>query len=318
MRKANIKRCADFPLRIICILFFVQLCFASCKNDEEKDEEKQETVKDNDKHSNIRTFTVNGVSFQLVKVEGGSFIMGSQNKNPEAPGYYPDPFSSEMPTHEVKVSSFYIGETEVTQALWLAVTNNHSYDPWWKIYGKGDLIPVNWCKWDDIKDIFLPALNDSLHNSGQLLPDEEIDLPTEAQWEFAAKGGNKTKSFLYSGSDDANEVGWIAPIEDNNDMNKKYVCKEVAQKKKNELGLYDMTGNASEWVRDKFAYYTGAYMIDPICGDSTKGLTRDMRVIKGGSIELQYYGCRNAYRTGDDHDEQWRYAGFRLGMDIKH
>lgn len=314
MKKIGINRWMNFPWEVICILFTLQFCVLSCKDDDDegKDGDKQENVSDN-----IRTFSVNGVSFRLIRVEGGSFVMGSQRTNPDAPGYYADPFDSEMPTHKVKLSSYYIGETEVTQALWYAVTNNHSYDMWWKTYGMGDQIPVNWCTWDGIKEIFLPALNDSLHNSGQLSPNETIDLPTEAQWEFAAKGGNKSKSFLYSGSNDANEVGWIAPIEDNNDMNKKYVCHEVAQKKMNEIGLYDMTGNASEWVRDKFAYYTGADLIDPISGDSTKGVYRDMRVIKGGSIELQYYGCRNAYRTGTEHDQNWRYAGFRLGIDLK-
>ena len=138
------------------------------------------------------TFTVNGVSFTMKLVEGGTFMMGSEEND------------NEKPVHEVTLSAYYMGETEVTQALWMAVMGSEPTDNYggWKEgerMGKGDNIPAYKMSWNDCQE-FCEKLNK--------LTGKNFRLPTEAEWEFAARGGNKSHGYRYAGSNNFNEVAW--------------------------------------------------------------------------------------------------------------
>lgn len=143
-----------------------------------------------------RSFTVKDVKFNMISVEGGTFTMGAtpEQQNPD---------SDEKPTHRVTLSSYYIGETEVTQALWQAVMGSTpTYNGSWEsIYGKGDNYPAYRISWNDCQD-FVRKLN--------TLTGERFRLPTEAEWEFAARGGNKSRGYQYSGSNTLGDVAWYA------------------------------------------------------------------------------------------------------------
>lgn len=168
-----------------------------------------------DATSQVKTFTVNGVSFKMMPVQGGTFTMGATDEQSDAQ-------SNEKPAHEVTLSSFYMGETEVTQELWLAVmgTNPSSFT--------GDLLrPVERVSWNDCQ-AFITQLN--------ALTGQQFRLPTEAEWEFAARGGNLSHGFQYSGNNDIDMVAWYY----GNSGNQTH---PVASKQANELGLYDMSGN---------------------------------------------------------------------------
>ena len=161
-----------------------------------------------------KTFTVNGVSFNLVYVAGGTFQMGSNV------GDY-----DEKPVHSVTLSDYYIGQTEVTQELWQAVMGSNPSD------FKGAKNPVNNVSWNDCQE-FIIKLN--------RLTGGRFRLPTEAEWEYAARGGNKSRGYIFSGSDYLGSVAWY---EDNSGDE----VHPIGSKSANELGLYDMSGNVFEW-----------------------------------------------------------------------
>ena len=175
----------------------------------------------------VRTVSVGGVSFNMVKVEGGTFQMGSPDGR--------DTF----PVHEVTLDTFFIGETEVTQDLWNFVMDSNPS------HFHGDRLPVESATLADCH-AFIEKLNAA---TGL-----RFRLPTEAEWEFAARGGVKSKGYAYAGSDDPDEVAWY----DNADR-----PQPVAQKKPNELGLYDMSGNVCEWCDDIYEAYTDAPQVNP-------------------------------------------------------
>lgn len=178
----------------------------------------------------VDTFTVNGVSFKMITVEGGTFTMGASDDDEEA--YY-----NEKPAHEVTLSSYSIGETEVTQALWLAVMGSNPSR------FTGDLTrPVECVSWNDCQ-AFIIKLNQ--------LTGKTFRLPTEAEWEIAARGGNESMGYKYAGGNDINEVAWYR----GNSSSKTH---PVATKAPNELGLYDMSGNVFEWCSDWYDSYTDA------------------------------------------------------------
>ena len=158
----------------------------------------------------------------MVAVEGGTFTMGA---TPEQGSYYN---KSERPTHQVTVSSFWIGKTEVTQELWIALMgSNPSY------FHSSNLQPVEHVSWNDCQE-FITKLNEATGKT--------FRLPTEAEWEFAARGGNKSQGYKFSGSDNDDDVAWY----DSNSGGKTH---PVASKAPNELGIYDMSGNLFEWCR---------------------------------------------------------------------
>lgn len=210
-----------------------------------------------------RTFNVGGVEFTMVYVEGGTFMMGSNDADAD---------DDEKPVHQVTLSDYYIGETEVTQALWKAVmgSNPSSF--------KGDNLPVEEVSWYDCQD-FIGRLNQ--------ITSENFSLPTEAQWEFAARGGNYSKGYKYSGSNNPDAVAWYG---DNAYYVQDYGTRPVATKQPNELGIYDMSGNVWEWCSDWYGDYSSAAVTDPV-GPSSGSI----RVYRGGSwlSFATYFHCTN-------------------------
>lgn len=188
-----------------------------------------------------RDFTVNGVTFRMIYVKGGSYYRGAQTTDPTAPGYVTDSLrgTSEQPVYNVNISDFYMQETECTQALWLALFPTYAW------FGtKGDNKPVNGQMYSEML-VFIDSLNSYLHANNQIAADEKFTIPTESQWEWAARGGVKSQGYRFAGSNDVAEVAWY-------NKNSGYTLHDVKQLKPNELGLYDMSGNALEACSDNF------------------------------------------------------------------
>ena len=236
-------------------------------------EEGQDDVDDN---AEVREYTVGGVTFRMIRVEAGTFWMGSTTGN-----------SNEQPVHSVTLSAdYYIGETEVTQELWTAVMgNNPSY------FTSDSKLPVECVSWNDCKT-FITKLN--------ALTGTDFRLPTEAEWEFAARGGNKSKGYTYSGSNAIGDVAWYA----SNSKNKTHVVKT---KTPNELGIYDMSGNVWEWCSDWIGNYSSAAVTDPQGPSSGSD-----RIIRGGSRDFNATYCRSAHRSKAAPTEAGSNAGLRL------
>ena len=232
----------------------------------------------------ILTFTVNGVSFKMVKVEGGTFTMGATAEQEK------DADDDEYPAHQVTLSDYYIGQTEVTQALWKAVMGSNPS------YSKGDNLPVEWVSWVDCQT-FIEKLNSMLSNE---LGGKRFALPTEAQWEFAARGGNKSKGYTYSGSNNLDDVAWYSDNSGN-------YTHPVAQKQPNELGLYDMSGNVLEWCQDWYGRYSSNAQTNPQGPASGKN-----RLLRGGSWYDNAKNCRVSFRIGSASDFHSINLGFRL------
>ena len=184
-----------------------------------------------------KEYSVNGVSFKMIYVEGGSFLMGS-----DGGGY------GESPVHKVTLDSYYMGELEVSQALWEAVMGRNSSDT------QLATLPVVWVTWNDCQE-FVGRLNE--------LTGCKFLLPTEAQWEFAARGGRHSKNYSYAGGNELEDVAWCI----DNSGNKTH---SVGKKQPNELGLYDMSGNVWEWCQDWFV--SSYYSSSPEC--NLQGLDR--------------------------------------------
>ena len=210
---------------------------------------------------NIREFTVNGVSFQMVEVRGGTFTMGATSEQ--------DATDWEKPAHKVTLSDYYIGKTEVTQALWEAVMGNNPS------YFQGKSLPVENISWNDCK-AFISKLN--------ALTGKDFRMPTEAEWEYAARGGSKSRGYKYSGSNTLGDVAWYY---DNSDLK----THEVGTKSPNELGLYDMNGNVWEWCSDWYGDYSSASQTNPKGPDSGTG-----RVRRGGSWGSVAWSCHCSSR----------------------
>lgn len=240
------------------------------------------------------TFTVNGVSFTMVNVEGGTFMMGA---TPEQIEYASD---NEYPVHKVKLSSYSIGETEVTQALWQAVMgNNPSYFTPSNGYTENLNRPVDSVSWNDCQQ-FIYKLNQ--------MTGRHFRLPTEAEWEFAARGGNKSRGYVFAGSDEIDDVGWSY---------KKYEelsTHSVASKQPNELGLYDMSGNVSEWCQDWYDSYSGTTQTNP-----TGPSSGSFNVFRGGNYCSLVLAChisaRNVLGVNDFSYYFYNGRGLRLAFD---
>ena len=230
---------------------------------------------------NVLPITVNGVSFNMIKVDGGTFTMGAtyEQKNP---------YDDEKPTHQVTLSSYYIGETEVTQALWKAVMGNN---PSWF---KGDNLPVENVSWEDCQT-FIGKLNG--------LTGKSFRLPTEAEWEYAARGGNRSNHTQYSGGSMIDDVAWY----EGNSGGKTH---SVKTKKPNELGLYDMSGNVLEWCQDWYGYYGSNAQTNPTGGPGSGSY----RVRRGGCWGSFERYCRSSFRRNYSPGYRSYYLGFRLAL----
>ena len=226
----------------------------------------------------------------MVLVEGGSFMMGnnivkSEDMNEDEERSLDDA----TPVHKVTLSPFYIGKYEVTQLEWEAVMGNNPS------YFKGQNRPVEQVTWYHCIE-FIDKLNK--------LTRMKFRLPTEAEWEFAARGGNKSHGFKYPGSNHALEVAWYDPT---NAIMSKETTHDVGLKKCNELGLYDMGGNVSEWCSDRYGPYSDEAQENPNGPQSG-----DMRVLRGGVFYSDESGCITCSRNYRRPDWPERMMGLRL------
>jgi sulfatase modifying factor 1 len=230
------------------------------------------------------------ISFKMVKVERGAFDMGGESWN----------LGDSLPVHRVELSEYWMGIHPVTQELWEAVMGAGKNESFFK----GKQRPVDSISWDDANNNFLPALNELSHNnrpSGTI-----FQLPTEAQWEYAARGGGMNTGFLYSGSNKLDEVGWY-------DENSHRETKPVGLKLPNELGLYDMSCNVWEWCRDWYAgdYYKKCKQRGVVKDPGGPG-EGDFRVLRGGSWSNDPQNCRVSTRGSTPPRYRLSSAGFRL------
>ena len=220
-----------------------------------------------------------GISIDMVRVEAGTFTMGAtaEMKNTE---------DSEKPTHRVTLTNdYYIGKYEVTQALWQAVMGD---DP---SYFKGDNLPVEAVTWDDCQE-FIGKLN--------RITGKTFRLPTEAEWEYAARGGNKSRGYQYSGSNNPSNVAWY----DDNSGDKTHA---VGTKQPNELGIYDMSGNVWEWCQDWYETYSSSSQVNPTGANSGS-----CRVVRGVSWYNNARNCRLSLRGSNTPDFRSSNLGLRL------
>ena len=221
---------------------------------------------------------VNGVTYKMISVAGGTYAMGATSEMHM--GDY-----DETPTHQVTVSGFSIGQTEVTQALWKEVMGNNPS------CFKGDNLPVESVSWDDCM-IVISKLNN--------LTGKNFRLPTEAEWEFAARGGNNSNHTRYSGSGNISDVAW----HNDNSGDKTH---PVAMKQANELGIYDMSGNVWEWCSDWYGDYSSSAQSNPIGASSGTS-----RVFRGGSWVFNAWNCRSSRRYNSYPDATDYGLGLRL------
>ncbi len=234
-----------------------------------------------------QTYTVNGVTFKMIAVEGGTFWMGSADDDSEAR-------DNEKPRHQVTLSSFSIGETEVTQELWQAVMGSNPS------YFKGNKLPVERVSWNDCQT-FITKLNQ--------LTGKTFRLPTEAEWEYAARGGNQSKGYTYSGSNTIGDVAWYwYNIPSQSSGTTGYGTQPVATKAPNELGIYDMSGNVWEWCQD---WWNGSYSSGSQT-NPTGPSSGAVRVNRGGSWTDN--AARVAYRSCNLPTSTDYNLGFRLAL----
>lgn len=273
------------------------------------------------------TITANGVSFKMVRVQGGTFTMGATSEQGS------DAFDDEKPAHKVTLSDYYIGETEVTQALWKAVMGSNpseftpaeadasrgSYDDFvanakllnakkpgtvriptrneWNaamVTTKGSLQkPVENVNWEDCQT-FIKKLNQ--------LTGKKFRLPTEAEWEFAARGGVKSKGYKYAGSNSIGDVAWYTD-------NSSSTTHDVGSKRANELGLYDMAGNVWEWCSDWYGDYSFSSQTNPRGASSGSD-----RVRRGGGWSSGARGCRVSNRNYNTSTYRDYCLGLRLAF----
>lgn len=224
-------------------------------------------------NGNKKTYTVNGVSFDMVFVPGGSYMMGGSD---------PEAWGNEKPVHSETVRDFWIGKTEVTQQLWQAVMGNNPSK------SRGGSLPVDNVSFYDVQR-FIERLNE--------LTGAHFRLPTEAEWEYAARGGRNSKNYKYSGSNDIYYVAWFWDNSGN-------TTHPVGTKAPNELGIYDMSGNVWEWTSDLSSKDYNSYR--------NGGDTGKYRVMRGGCNVNYADGCRVSHRSWTSPEASSSGWGFRL------
>ena len=221
----------------------------------------------------------NGITIDMVKVEAGTFMMGATSEmlNPD---------DDEKPVHQVTLThDYYMGKYEVTQALWQAVMGSNPSK------FKGDDLPVEQVSWNDCQE-FISKLNG--------LTGKKFRLPTEAEWEYAARGGKKSRGYQYSGSSNISDVAWY-------DGNSGSKTRPVGTKQANELGIYDMSGNVWELCQDWYDSYVSSSQTNP-----TGAVSGSYRVIRGGCWINKARICRLSYRNDVTPDNRINGFGLRL------
>lgn len=228
--------------------------------------------------------------YQMIYVPGGSFMMGATSEQG------PDAQSDEMPAHRVTLSSYYIGQTEVTQALWQAVMGSNPSR--FKGYNR----PVDQVSWNDCQ-VFINKLNS--------LTGLRFRLPTEAEWEFAARGGDKSQGYKFSGSNSIDDVTvYVANSANKGSSSPDFGTHEVATMDANELGIYDMSGNVWEWCSDWYGDYDSSLQIDPVGPNSGT-----YRVNRGGGWASKARACRISFRFSSvKSDRRGSDIGLRLAL----
>ena len=245
---------------------------------EHKQREAYERLKRSSSYNN-GVLKVGSVEYPMVYVSGGSFDMGATSEQGS------DAYSDEKPVHRVTLSSYSIGKYEVTQELWEAVMGSNPSR------FKGASRPVENVTWYDCQE-FISKLNE--------LTGASFRLPTEAEWEFAARGGNSSRGYKYSGSDTLGEVAWY-------EGNTVVGTHTVGGKSANELGLYDMSGNVYEWCSDWYDGYSSSSRTNP------KGPGNgSYRVLRGGGWRYDSRSCRVSFRGYDTPDNRLNFTGLRL------
>ena len=276
-------------LHLFVVAIIGMIVLVCCKKVEEDDDysgvEKKPEVVVTEMDGAIQYKINKKITFVMLKVEGDTFTMGvsvSQDDDSE---------SDERPVHTVVLSDFYIGETEVAQNLWqLVMGSNPSY------FVDASL-PVEQVSWNDCQK-FIERLNDLIGS--------DFRLPTEAEWEYAARGGNKRHGYKFAGSNNIDDVAWFV----DNSEDKTHPIK---LKDSNELGIYDMCGNVSEWCNDWYGNYSSGIRIDP--QGPTSGTNR---VCRGGRWNSYAVGCRITARASLRPENKTRYIGLRLAKSVKH
>ena len=240
----------------------------------------QSTIAQQNMHGLV--VNVGYVSFTMIPVKGGMFTMGATAEQGSAAN------DNEKPAHKVVLGDYYIGETEVTQELWETVMGNNPSN------FKGAVLPVEQVSWDDCQQ-FIAKLNQ--------MTGRQFRLPTEAEWEFAARGGSLSKGYKYSGSNNIRNVAWYKG--NGNDRSH-----EVKTKHANELGLYDMSGNVFEWCQD---WYEDSYstMLQTNPQGPSSG---SCRVIRDGNYFTYAKYCRVSRRDGSKPSVRSLNLGFRLAL----
>ena len=227
----------------------------------------------------------------MVKVEGGTFTMGATSEQGN------DAYNNEKPTHNVTLSDFYIGKYEVTQAQWQAVMGKSvsqiASENNWNTYGVGDNYPMYDISYNDCQE-FIRKLNQ--------LTGLNFRLPTEAEWEYAARGGKKSRGYKYAGGNDIGSVAWY----NDNSGSKTH---PVGTRQANELGPYDMSGNVLEWCQDWYGAYSSSSQTNP-----TGSYSGSNRVLLGGSWFSVARDCRVSYRNYYAPDNRDDFLGLRLAL----
>ncbi len=264
-----------------------------------------------------RIFTVGGQTIEMVPVKGGIFYMGAQSTDPHAPNYDPQAADNEGPVHKVQVSDFWISTTCVSQGFWQAVTGLTPHNDgcitedhcqlWYEPYTDDIQYPAYYLTYVDVQK-FLSTLNSHPEIKQQITFGyrEGFYAPTEAQWEYAARGGANAEYYIYAGSDDCDEVAWVNCTD----------IPKMQQKMPNALGLYDMCGSMAEWCKDKFGAYDeynryqhpDSVLLDP---ENSYG---NYQVKRGGLFARPAIHNRIATRSYGYTDARSEYHGFRLVM----
>ncbi|GBU23024.1 hypothetical protein R80B4_02937 [Fibrobacteres bacterium R8-0-B4] len=229
-------------------------------------------------------FLKNAVYIPMIAVKGDEFRMGCTSEHGD------DCYIKESPAHLVTLSDFLIGKYPVTQREWTLVMGDNPSE------FKGDSLPVESVDWNDAHE-FIKKLN--------AMSNKRYRLPTEAEWEYAARGGIMREGLKFSGSGNADDVAWY-------DENSGEATHPVGTKSPNELGIYDMSGNVAEWVEDRYGLYTDASRTNP-----TGPSSGSTRVNRGGSWDVDARYCRTSNRNDNTPESRYNSLGFRLARSVK-